>query len=74
MRFCSMTFDQVTFSARLGSLACRRQPAELPGAATAMKQRKGRENDASGMLTTDESEHESDGERIGVAGRATESS
>ena len=63
------TFDQVTFSARReGSLTCRRQPAELPGAATAMKPRKGREDDASGKLTSDGSEHESDGNGTGVAG------
>ena len=40
----------------------------LPGAATAMKPRKGREHDASGMLTTDESGYESDGNVTGVAG------
>ena len=68
MRFCTRTFDQVTFRARLGSFACRRHPAELPGAATAMKQRKGREHDASGMLTTDESGYESNGNVTGVAG------
>ena len=62
------TFDQVTFRARLGSFACRRQPAGLPGAATAMKPREGREHDASGMLTTDESGYESDGNVTGVAG------
>ena len=63
------TFDQVTFSARReGSLTCRRQPAELPGAATAMKPRKGREHDASGMLTADESGYESNCNVTGVAG------
>ena len=34
----------------------------------ATKLRKGRERDASEKLTTDESEHESDGNGIGVAG------
>ena len=74
MRFCSMTFDQVTFSARReGSLTCRRQPAELPGAAIATKPRKGREDDASWKLTTDESEHESEGNSTGVAGATVSS-
>ena len=58
----------MTFSARReGSLTCRRQPVELPGAWMATKPRKGREDGASGKLTTDESEHESEGNGIGVA-------
>ncbi len=36
------------------------------------KPRKGREHDVSEILTTDESEHGSDGECVNVAGRATE--